>query len=202
MFIYAAKSLRTTPADPAAFNYYLSSVVHREHFHWIRKRTLVYVIANWSSAAIMEKCGCYKSAFWVNSEPCRCRWELSVSGCSFNGFPEVTSGTNYDRFTKWSNWLVFDTSCPEISYDTNITPLTTSFDRFASFHSIALLLGTIRVTFDGNIFISPKAVQKGFCRLITQLLLGTGPSYSSICSPGNILLQCNLYFSTQRATVL
>ena len=33
-----------------------------------------------------------------------------------------------------------------------------------------------------------RHVQKGFCRFITQLLLGTGSIYSSICSPGNILL--------------
>ena len=35
-----------------------------------------------------------------------------------------------------------------------------------------------------------RSVQKGFCRFITQLLLGTLPMYSSICSPGNILLYC------------
>ena len=40
-------------------------------------------------------------------------------------------------------------------------------------------------------FIRPKAVQKDFCRFITQLLLGTGPIYSNICLLENILLWYN-----------
>ena len=36
--------------------------------------------------------------------------------------------------------------------------------------------------------IPPKAVQKGFCRFTTQLLLKTEPINPSIFSPGNILL--------------
>ena len=58
-------------------------------------------------------------------------------------------------------------------------------DPFIPMH---IPFSSVRVTFDGNTFITSEAVQKGLCRFITQLLIGTGPIYSSICSPGNILL--------------
>ena len=45
-----------------------------------------------------------------------------------------------------------------------------------------LLVVTVRVTLDGNSLIPSKAVQEGFCRFITQLLLGTGTISSNICS--------------------
>ena len=37
-------------------------------------------------------------------------------------------------------------------------------------------------------FIPPKACSERFCRFITQLLFGTRPIFSNMCSPGNILL--------------
>ena len=57
----------------------------------------------------------------------------------------------------------------------------------------------ILVTFDGNSFNPPKEFRIDFRRFTTHLLFETGPIYSSICSRGNILLQCNYgrFFSRQ-----
>ena len=54
------------------------------------------------------------------------------------------------------------------------------FDRFCLRHIWRQLVSSRR-----------RPVQKNFCRFITQLLLGTGPIYSRICSPWNILIELN-----------